>query len=102
MQEDHVSMGWAAVRKLRRVIDNAVRVVAIEVMTAARAIDLRRPLQPSAATAAGGAGVVDGVRRVVPGPGPDRYLAPEIDRTADLVRSGRVLAWAESVTGPLE
>ena len=79
-------------------IDNAVRVVAIEVMTAARAIDLRRPLQPAAATAA----VVDGVRQVVPGPGPDRYLAPEIDRTADLVRSGQVLAWAESVTGPLK
>jgi histidine ammonia-lyase len=98
MQEDHVSMGWAGVRKLRRVIDNAVRVVAIEVMTAARAIDLRRPLQPASATAA----VVDGVRQVVPGPGPDRYLAPEIDSTADLVRSGQVLAWAESVTGPLK
>ena len=46
MQEDHVSMGWAAVRKLRRVIDNAVRVVAIEVMTAARAVELRQPLRP--------------------------------------------------------
>ncbi len=39
MQEDHVSMGWAGVRKLRRVVDNTVRVVAIEVMTAARAIE---------------------------------------------------------------
>jgi histidine ammonia-lyase len=98
MQEDHVSMGWAAVRKLRRVIDQANRVVAIEVMTAARALELRQPLQPAAATAA----VVDGLRPLVPGPGPDRYLAPEIDRTVDLVRSGRILAWTESVTGPLE
>jgi histidine ammonia-lyase len=98
MQEDHVSMGWAAVRKLRRVIDNAIRVVGIEVMTAARAIELRRPLVPSAATAA----VVDGLREYVPGLGPDRFLAPEIDRTVDLVRSGRLLAWTESVIGPLE
>ena len=98
MQEDHVSMGWAAVRKLRRVVDNAIRVVAIEVMTAARAIELRHPLQPAAVTSA----VVEGLRRFVPGVGPDRFLAPEIDQTADLVRSGQILAWAESVTGPLQ
>jgi histidine ammonia-lyase len=98
LQEDHVSMGWAAVRKLRDVIDHAVRVAAIEVMTAARAVDLRRPLRPAPATAA----VVDGLRRHVPGPGPDRFLAPEIDRAVDLVRSGQILGWAESVTGPLE
>jgi histidine ammonia-lyase len=98
MQEDHVSMGWAAVRKLRRVIDNAIRVVAIEVMTAARAVELRHPLPPGPATGA----VVEGLRRFVPGVGPDRFLAPEIDQTAELVRSGQILAWAESVTGPLQ
>jgi histidine ammonia-lyase len=98
MQEDHVSMGWAAARKLRQAIDNAVRVVAIEVMTAARGIELRRPLLPSPASAA----VIAGLRQSVPGMGPDRYLAPEIDRAAGLVRSGEVLAWAESVTGPLQ
>src|SRR5213075_737631 len=41
MQEDHVSMGWSAARKLRRAIDGLTRVLAIEVYTAARAIDLR-------------------------------------------------------------
>ncbi len=98
MQEDHVSMGWGAVRKLRSVIDNAVRVVAIEVMTAARAMELRRPLPPVGGHRGSG-------RRVAPvraGIGPDRFLAPEIDLTTDLVRSGQILAWAESVTGPLE
>ncbi len=45
MQEDHVSMGWAAARKLRRGIDGLARVLAIEVLTAARALDLRAPLQ---------------------------------------------------------
>jgi histidine ammonia-lyase len=97
MQEDHVSMGWAATRKLRRVIDNATRVVAIELMTAARAVELRRPHLPAPATAA----VVAGLRQSVPGIGPDRYLAPEIDRVTGLVRSGQIVAWAESVCGPL-
>jgi len=97
MQEDHVSMGWAAARKLLRAIDNATRVVAIEVMTAARAVELRRPHQPSPATAA----VLAGLRQSVPGIGPDRHMAPEIDRVTELVRSGKIVAWAETVTGPL-
>ena len=50
MQEDHVSMGWSAARKLRRSVDGLTRVVAIEVFTAARALDLRRPLEPSPAS----------------------------------------------------
>ena len=41
MQEDHVSMGWAAGLKLRRAIDGLRRVLAIELLTAARALDLR-------------------------------------------------------------
>ncbi|MDQ3325321.1 MAG: histidine ammonia-lyase, partial [Actinomycetota bacterium] len=52
MQEDHVSMGWAAARKLRRAVDGLTRVLAIEVLTAARAIDLRAPLRPAAGTGA--------------------------------------------------
>src|SRR5690606_10938321 len=52
MQEDHVSMGWAAARKLRRAIDGLARVLAIELVTAARALDLRAPLDPAPATAA--------------------------------------------------
>ncbi len=99
MQEDHVSMGWAAARKLRRSVDGLTRVVAIEVLTAARALDLRRPLEPSAATGA----VVDLLRTSgVEGPGPDRHLSPEIERTVELVRSGAVLAAAEAVIGELK
>jgi histidine ammonia-lyase len=98
MQEDHVSMGWAAARKLRRVVADAMQVVAIEVMTAARAIELRQPRRPAPATAT----VIRGLRQTVPGMGPDRYLAPEIDRATDLVRSGKIRAWAESETGALQ
>ncbi|MDT7551086.1 MAG: histidine ammonia-lyase [Actinomycetota bacterium] len=98
MQEDHVSMGWGAARKLRRSVDALTRVLAIELMTAARALDLRAPLLPAPATAA----AVAALRREVPGPGPDRYLTPEIESAVELVRSGAVIAAVESVTGPLE
>ena len=97
MQEDHVSMGWNAARKLRRSVDGLARVLGVEVLTAARALDLRAPLEPAAGTAA----VRDAVRAVVDGPGPDRHLAPEIDAVTDLVRSGAVVAAAETVVGPL-
>ncbi|MFL6105407.1 MAG: histidine ammonia-lyase [Marmoricola sp.] len=98
MQEDHVSMGWSAARKLRRSVDGLTRVLAIEVLTAARALDLRRPLEPSPATAA----VIDLLRsNGVDGPGPDRHLSPEIERCVELVRSGAVVGAVESVIGEL-
>jgi histidine ammonia-lyase len=98
MQEDHVSMGWSAARKLRRAVDGLTRVVAIEVLTAARALDLRAPLQPSPAT-----GAVVGLLRSsgIEGPGPDRHLSPEIEAAVGLVASGAVLSAAESVLGEL-
>ena len=97
MQEDHVSMGWSAARKLRRALDGLSRVLAIEVLTAARAIDMRAPLTPSPATGA----VVALLRRHVAGPGPDRYLAPELAAAVGLVQSGEVVAAAEGIVGPL-
>ncbi|MFD6106474.1 histidine ammonia-lyase [Nocardia salmonicida] len=97
MQEDHVSMGWSAGRKLRRALDGLTRVLAIEALTAARGLDLRAPLAPAPATAA----VVTVLRTEVPGPGPDRYLAPDIEAAVRLVTSGALLAAAEAVTGPL-
>jgi histidine ammonia-lyase len=99
MQEDHVSMGWNAARKLRRSVDGLSRVVAVELLTAARALDFRRPLEPAAGTGA----VVDLLRQNgVQGPGPDRYLSPEIEATVSLVQSGAVLAAVESKIGELQ
>jgi histidine ammonia-lyase len=97
MQEDHVSMGWSAARKLRRSLDGLARVLAVEVLTAARALDLRAPLVPSPATAA----VRSALRERVAGPGPDRHLAPEIEHAVDLVRTGAVVRAAETATGAL-
>jgi histidine ammonia-lyase len=94
MQEDHVSMGWSAARKLRRSIDALARVIAIELIAAARGIELRTPLRPAAATGA--------VVAAMPGgPGPDRFLAPEIEAATQLVKQGRVRHAAESVCGRL-
>jgi histidine ammonia-lyase len=97
MQEDHVSMGWSAARKLRRAIDGLTRVLAIELLTAARALQMRAPLTPAAATGA----VVAALREATPGPGPDRFLAPEIEAAVAFVADGRALRAAETVTGPL-
>ena len=87
MQEDHVSMGWSAARKLRRALDGLTTVLAVEYLTAARALDLRAPLRPGPATAA----ALALLRTEVDGPGPDRHLAPEIAAAAELVRSGELL-----------
>jgi histidine ammonia-lyase len=97
MQEDHVSMGWSAARKLRRSVDGLTRVLAVELLTAGRALDLRTPLVPAPASAA----VLAALRERVPGPGPDRFLAPEIAAAVELVGSGAVVTAAESAIGPL-
>ncbi|WP_123026825.1 histidine ammonia-lyase [Mycolicibacterium stellerae] len=97
MQEDHVSMGWSAARKLRRGIDGLTQVLAIEVLNAARGIELRQPLTPAPATAA----VIAALRRHVAGPGPDRYLAPEIGAAVELARTGALVEAAEGSVGRL-
>ena len=99
MQEDHVSMGWSAARKLRRSVDGLTRVLAVEVLAGARALDLRRPLEPSPATGA----VVRLLRDAgIDGPGPDTHLAPDIETAYDLVRSGAVVAAAEAAIGEMQ
>jgi histidine ammonia-lyase len=97
MQEDHVSMGWSAGRKLRHAVDGLTRVLAIELLTAARGLELRAPLAPAPATAA----VLAALRTAVPGPGRDRVMAPEIAAAVELVDGGGARRAAEAVTGPL-
>jgi histidine ammonia-lyase len=97
MQEDHVSMGWSAARKLRRVIENLARILAIELVTSARAIELRKGLTPSPAAQA----VITVLREVVPGIGPDRWLSPELQAAVELVQSGKVAEAARTVVTDL-
>jgi histidine ammonia-lyase len=97
MQEDHVSMGWGAARKLRQEIANVRRIVAVELATAARALDLRAPLKPAAGTAA----AVNALRSIADGPGPDRRLAPELAAVERIVGERTVLDAVESEIGVL-
>jgi len=83
MQEDHVSMAWSSVRKLRRLIDNVRRILAVEWVIAGRAIELRSPLVAGPATGA----ALRVLRGRVPGVGPDRFLAPELAAAEALLRA---------------
>ena len=81
-------MGWHAARKLRRALDGLARVLAIELVIGARALDLRAPLQPSPGTGAVRALIRSaGVR----GPGPDHFVSPDIEIVTELVASGAVV-----------
>lgn len=102
MQEDHVSMGWSAARKLRHAVDNLTRIIAVELVAATRAIEIRvqgsEVLRAAPATEA----IVKAVREAgVAGVGPDRFLAPDLAAAYEFVRAGGLGAAAESVTGPL-
>ncbi|MGW3433296.1 histidine ammonia-lyase [Streptomyces melanosporofaciens] len=99
MQEDHVSMGWSAARKLRTAVDNLARVLAVELVAATRGVELREGLEPAPASRA----VLAAVRRAgVEGPGGDRYLAPDLAAADAFVRSGELIEAVESVTGRLD
>ena len=98
MQEDHVSMGWNAARKLRAGIDNLARILAVELTCAARAIELRAPLEAGPGTGA----ALTAIRSVVEGAGPDRWLSPELAEVEQLVRRGTILAAVTDAIGELE
>ncbi|MFI1885678.1 histidine ammonia-lyase [Streptomyces jumonjinensis] len=98
MQEDHVSMGWSAARKLRTAVDALGRIIAVELYAATRAIELRDGLTPAPASRA----AVDALRAAgAQGPGPDRFLAPDLAVVEAFVRDGELIAAVERITGPL-
>jgi histidine ammonia-lyase len=101
MQEDHVSMGWSAARKLRTAVDALTRVVAIELYAAARAVELRAAEGPAPAPAS--RAVLSAAREAgVAGAGEDRFLSPDLAAAERFVRGGGLVDAAESVTGPLD
>ena len=97
MQEDHVSMGWGAARKLRTVVANLGRILAVELVVAARALDLRAPLRPAPGTEA----ALTCLRQRVPGFGPDRFVAPELAAAEELVGTDAVVTAVETALGAL-
>jgi histidine ammonia-lyase len=90
-KEDFVSMGPNAANKLWQVLENLERILAIEALAAAQALDLRAPLQS-------GKGVnlaLTALRNKVPFLDHDRFLAPEIEKAAELIRSFELLKSVE-------
>lgn len=98
MQEDHVSMGWGGALKLRQVLENLVRILAIEAVCAGAGLDWRLPLRPGPAVRA----AWESLRARVPGPGPDRFLAPDLAAAEELVHGDALVDAAASVIGPLQ
>ena len=92
MQEDHVSLGWSAARKLRTAVANLARVLAVELTAASWGLALRAPLEPASGTGA----VAEAVRAVAGGPGPDVWLAPRLVEVERLVIDGSVRAAADA------
>jgi histidine ammonia-lyase len=97
MQEDHVSMGWAAAVKLRRVLDNLTSLLAVELLAAVRGLQLRAPLTPSPA----GRTAVAAVSAFAGGPGPDIFLAPAMEAARALIAGPTLRGDIESAIGPL-
>jgi histidine ammonia-lyase len=96
-QEDHVSMGPIAARHARDVVGNAERVVAIEILCAAQALHLRRPLR----SGAGVESAIEVLRDHVPPLADDRILAEDFAQVLELMRTQLLLIAAESVAGPI-
>jgi histidine ammonia-lyase len=90
-------MGAWAARKALRILENAERVLAIEFLAACQGLELLSPLKTSAALRA----ALRAVRKVVPSLGEDRVLSEDIERMTALLQSGKVLAAAQRVAGPV-
>lgn len=97
-KEDHVSMGTIAARKALQVATHLEQILAIELLCACQAADLRAPLELSPPTAA----VLRVVRSRIPYLQADRWLKPDMDIARELVATGQVLSAAEAVCGALE
>ncbi|QBI21811.1 histidine ammonia-lyase [Egibacter rhizosphaerae] len=98
IQEDHVSMGWLSGLKLRRAIDLARRVLAVEAVCGAQAIDLRRPYRPASGTGA----AHRWIREHVAALSADRALTPEVEDVAARLAAGELAGAVEAAVGGLE
>jgi histidine ammonia-lyase len=97
MQEDHVSMGWAAAKKLRTVLDNLTSLLAVELLAAVRGLQLRAPLVPSPA----GRAAIAAFTPFAGEPGPDRFLAPVVEQARAVVAGRALRSEIETAVGAL-
>ncbi len=91
-QEDHVSMAAHGAVRLGRMVANLERILGVELICAAQGIEFRAPLATSAPLAR----VVAELRRTVPSLDADRFMAPDLEAAADLLRSGALIHSADT------
>ena len=96
-KEDHVSMGTISARKCRDVVQNAERVIAIEFLCAAQAMDLFTNMKPGSGTWQAYRTIREAVKPLAQ----DRVLSVDIERMADLIKTGAIITAVEEAVGPL-
>ena len=92
-KEDHVSMGTIGSNKAAKIIDNVEKVIAIEYMAAAQALEFRRPLKSSKAVEK----AVEVLREKVPFLIKDEYLKPLMESAINIISSGRLVKEVEKI-----
>ncbi len=96
-QEDHVSMGPYAARKALQIIENTEQILGVEALCAAQGIELRQPLKPGAGTRLG----FEALRKEIPRLQEDRPLAPDMEKAAELIASGKMIQFVKKAV-PVE
>lgn len=97
-KEDHVSMGTIAARKFISILKNAQNVVAMEMLSACQALDLIKPLKPTAGVAA----AYDLIRQSVPFAQEDRVFAKDIEKIRELIVNEKLIQAVKLKVGELE
>lgn len=96
-QEDHVSMGSIGALKLLQVMQNVEQILAVELFTAAQALDFRMPLQPGRGVAA----AHRYVRSLVPHGERDYYFKDDLNKCAGIVTDTQLIDVVENQVGEL-
>lgn len=94
-QEDHVSMATFAARRLQAMIDNVAHILGVEYLAAAQGVEFLRPLTSSTTLEAAHALL----RAQCPSVETDRYLAPDIERAAAIVKRGELIPLLRALPG---
>lgn len=90
-QEDHNANAMTAARHARQVLENTNHVLAIELFTAARAVDLRLRAIPGAQLGGGTRRIFDRIRQTVPYQPGDAWWGPEIDRVREMIQERKLI-----------
>jgi histidine ammonia-lyase len=96
-KEDHVSMGTISARKCREVVKNTEKVIAIELLCSAQAMDLFTNIKPGEGTLV----AYKAIRDAIPPLDKDRILSKDIETMMHLMRSGKIIEEVERVVGKL-